>query len=715
MKKILFKWLFVSFLIMAGFTLSWAGPGDVVIEGKTVTQLEKLIKGDTSVETIDTGDGYIVFTEDGAEVGRFTGGDFTVGTGGDPADSGTFRLKNADSFVWEASPAGTDIVGILVDANEAVQIGSAGATAVELTTDGTGTAEIVLPTGSIDSTEILDDTILEVDFNSTNAPTDNYLWSYDSASGGGTWVAAASGSVPAGSQGNMLIRGASAWLAEQVEFNPDMYAGTDTQKIQAAISAADAVGGTVHIVGSWTVTGQITVDGPCTIYGDGNNGGTTINTTNSNFVVFYINTVNTVNIRDLKIIDSGTPTAGAAIKVEYTGGSYNQRSTFSNLIIYNQYDGIDFVEAYGWRMDSCYVADCKRYGVRVRNTAQVDNATAVIDKCIFAENYSNQTAAIRYESGGGLHLVNSKIIGGGTNAGHTYGFHLVLASGATTGDLIIANNSFENLKTWHIYITTADATGVFHDIQINTNQFASWSSSTGDGINIDTLGANTVYGITMVGNTFDNCGITTTDGENILINSNLFNKGTGSNITYAINNTGATYVRMGMNIFPGYALGNRSSGAFHDDLLVGATLQIVGANPGFWLDETGVGDKGAYCVLGALNFQVQRRAQNFGAYEATPFQVNLTTGNGTFLGTVTASCGTLTCDYVFEKDYDLMPLDALQEFVKNEKELPGMTINEGGSYSTAMLREELVEKAEEQALYILQLHERLKTLEARLN
>ena len=88
-----------------------------------------------------------------------TTSDITIGSGGDPADSGTIRLKNADSIVWEAAPTGADIIGILVDSDEAVQIGSADATAVEVTTDSTGTAEVVLPAGSIDGTEILDDTI----------------------------------------------------------------------------------------------------------------------------------------------------------------------------------------------------------------------------------------------------------------------------------------------------------------------------------------------------------------------------------------------------------------------------------------------------------------------------------------------------------------------------------------------------------------------------
>ena len=45
--------------------------------------------------------------------------------------------------------------------------------------------------------------------------------------------------------------------------------------------------------------------------------------------------------------------------------------------------------------------------------------------------------------------------------------------------------------------------------------------------------------------------------------------------------------------------------------------------PGFWLDETGTGYKGAYFVLGENWVQVQRRSQNFGDYEASPVFINI--------------------------------------------------------------------------------------------
>lgn len=77
---------------------------------------------------------------------------------------------------------------IIPSASGTITIGNANLTALTVTTDGSGDAEVVLPTGSISSTEILDSTINEVDLNATNGPTAAYILSYD-AGGGFTWIA----------------------------------------------------------------------------------------------------------------------------------------------------------------------------------------------------------------------------------------------------------------------------------------------------------------------------------------------------------------------------------------------------------------------------------------------------------------------------------------------------------------------------------------------
>jgi len=78
--------------------------------------------------------------------------------------------------------------------------------------------------------------------------------------------------------------------------------------------------------------------------------------------------------------------------------------------------------------------------------------------------------------------------------------------------------------------------------------------------------------------------------------------------------------------------------------------------------------------------------------------------------TVTGACS--GCDYVFEPGYDLMSLDELSTYVKKHECLPNMSVNQGKKVEFNSLRQESIEKIEELTLYTLQLHERVKALEA---
>ncbi len=78
-------------------------------------------------------------------------------------------------------------------------------------------------------------------------------------------------------------------------------------------------------------------------------------------------------------------------------------------------------------------------------------------------------------------------------------------------------------------------------------------------------------------------------------------------------------------------------------------------------------------------------------------------------------------DYVFEPDYELMPLDELRAFISREKHLPNVPSaddvkKEGLNLSQVQMR--LLEKVEELTLYTLKLDEQVKALQsenARLN
>lgn len=56
--------------------------------------------------------------------------------------------------------------------------------------------------------------VIEADnMESTNSPTDNYVWSYDLSSGGGTWVENSGGSgLPSGVQGDIIYHNGSNWV-----------------------------------------------------------------------------------------------------------------------------------------------------------------------------------------------------------------------------------------------------------------------------------------------------------------------------------------------------------------------------------------------------------------------------------------------------------------------------------------------------------------------
>jgi hypothetical protein len=75
------------------------------------------------------------------------------------------------------------------------------------------------------------------------------------------------------------------------------------------------------------------------------------------------------------------------------------------------------------------------------------------------------------------------------------------------------------------------------------------------------------------------------------------------------------------------------------------------------------------------------------------------------------------CDYVFKPDYNLMPLEQLQVFLKEKYHLPEIPTEEdvvknGSNIGNMQMLQ--MKKIEELTLYILQLHERIKKLEHRI-
>lgn len=71
-------------------------------------------------------------------------------------------------------------------------------------------------------------------------------------------------------------------------------------------------------------------------------------------------------------------------------------------------------------------------------------------------------------------------------------------------------------------------------------------------------------------------------------------------------------------------------------------------------------------------------------------------------------------DYVFQPDYNLIPLSELGSYIRENRHLPGLPsaaeVHENGNQSIGKTQRQLLEKIEELTLYILDLHDENKKL-----
>lgn len=75
-------------------------------------------------------------------------------------------------------------------------------------------------------------------------------------------------------------------------------------------------------------------------------------------------------------------------------------------------------------------------------------------------------------------------------------------------------------------------------------------------------------------------------------------------------------------------------------------------------------------------------------------------------------------DYVFEEDYNLLPINEVNDFIKKHNHLPNVPSAEevvDSGIDVAKMDAKLLEKIEEAHLYIIQLHEEIKVLKLNIN
>ena len=73
-------------------------------------------------------------------------------------------------------------------------------------------------------------------------------------------------------------------------------------------------------------------------------------------------------------------------------------------------------------------------------------------------------------------------------------------------------------------------------------------------------------------------------------------------------------------------------------------------------------------------------------------------------------------DYVFEKKYNLLSIDELEQSIRKNNHLPGIPsageVKDNGGFQVGEMQKKMLEKIEELSLYIIQLNNRVKKLEA---
>ena len=95
-------------------------------------------------------------------------------------------------------------------------------------------------------------------------------------------------------------------------------------------------------------------------------------------------------------------------------------------------------------------------------------------------------------------------------------------------------------------------------------------------------------------------------------------------------------------------------------------------------------------------------------------------GNLTIAGDITTASGTSPFpDYVFEDDYDLMPMDELAAYIEQNNHLPNIPsaseVESAGRINMTEMQIKLLEKIEELTLYTLEQQDTISQLKSRLD
>ena len=281
----------------------------------------------------------------------------------------------------------------------------------------------------------------------------------------------------------------------------------DTQAFIDAIASLPETGGVLYVPTAkyYVPNGGVVVDKPITILGDGagtyESGGSRILVDSPTAILFRVNKPGTVIVGlTMENISSTRPTDGCAIYSTDFDWCRVERCIFIDF-----YDGARIDIGYFYSFSKCAFLGIKNYGLYMRNIGggQFDHGDQIIEGCNFSKygDTVNGGTCIKWESGGGLRIIGSKV-NAGTQPGYTNtgffdnGFVTEMQEGSTSVH-VISGCSIEGwLENGILLYGVAGAS--FGKISITGNEFLG-SGTLGTCIKADGLDMN-LNNIVITGN-----------------------------------------------------------------------------------------------------------------------------------------------------------------------------------------------------------------------
>jgi hypothetical protein len=167
-----------------------------------------------------------------------------------------------------------------------------------------------------------------------------------------------------------------------------------------------------------------------------------------------------------------------------------QGATVDNVTFYGGYNQINVESGYYQAITRCHFSAPQKNGIFTNNKIRTDTGDFTVTASIFSSGtfstLADTTMAIRWESGGGMRIVNNKFDACEFDTSHAFRYDIYATNVLDpTSVFIIADNSIENYTISGIYLHGVVSPYV-RIIQINNNEFTPVGSE-GPAIDIDQM------------------------------------------------------------------------------------------------------------------------------------------------------------------------------------------------------------------------------------